>query len=109
MKTTLSITLLLLAVSQLSDAVQVKEREFTFSLESVRKLKDLMDSDLVGKESPRLAQTSTAIVCRDPGLPEEFLPVCQSKGAGMSLSRLAFIGSHHDECEICMFAACTGC
>ncbi|XP_035238960.1 guanylin-like [Anguilla anguilla] len=109
MKTVLSITFLALAVSLLCDAVQVKEREFTFSLESVKQLKDLMDSDLAGKESPRLAKTSTAIVCNDPDLPEEFLPLCQSEGAGMSLARLAFIGNNYDECEICMFAACTGC
>ncbi|KAJ8387225.1 hypothetical protein AAFF_G00159440 [Aldrovandia affinis] len=109
MKTTLPTTFMLLAVCLICDAVQVKEGEFTFSLESVRKLKDLMDRDLVEKESPRLAKTSVALICSDPALPEEFLPMCQSKGAGMAVSRMAFIASHHDECEICMFAACTGC
>ncbi|XP_061112517.1 guanylin-like [Conger conger] len=109
MKTTLSITLLALAASLLCDAVQVKEGEFTFSLESVKKLKDLMDKDLEGKQSPRLAKASTATVCSDPALLPEFLPVCRSDRAGLSLSRLAFIGLNYDECEICMFAACTGC
>ncbi|KAJ8257584.1 hypothetical protein GJAV_G00187350 [Gymnothorax javanicus] len=109
MKTALCLALLALTVSLHCNAVQVKEREFTFSLESVRQLKDLMESDLAGKESPRVAKTSTAIVCNDPGLPADFRSLCQSKGAGLSLARLAYIGNHYDECEICMFAACTGC
>ncbi|XP_036390367.1 guanylate cyclase activator 2B-like [Megalops cyprinoides] len=109
MKTALTAALLLLAACLLSEAVQVKEGDFTFSLESVMKLGDLMDRNTPEKQSPRLADTSSTAVCGNPALPQEFVPVCQSKGAVLSFSRLAYIALHHDECEICMNAACTGC
>ncbi|KAI1890560.1 hypothetical protein AGOR_G00154940 [Albula goreensis] len=109
MKTLLSITALLVAFCLASDAVQVNEGEFSFPLESVRKLADVMGVDITVKQSPRLAKISTAAVCSNPDLPAEFLPVCESKGASMSFFRLGFVAARADLCEICAFAACTGC
>ncbi|XP_071388114.1 guanylin-like [Centroberyx affinis] len=108
MKTMLpTIALLILALGLASEAVQVQEGEFSFSLEAVRKLQELTaSSSATGKQNPRL-RTSSVSVCADPALPEEFLPLCQQKGASLSLSRLAFVPM--DVCEICAFAACTGC
>ncbi|KAM3878407.1 guanylin-like [Diretmus argenteus] len=108
MKTMLStIALLILALGLASEAVQVQEGEFSFSLEAVRKLQELTGSSSVtGKQNPRL-RTSTVSVCADPALPQEFLPLCVQKGSTMSLSRLAMVPL--DVCEICAFAACTGC
>ncbi|XP_029908078.1 guanylin-like [Myripristis murdjan] len=102
MKTMLStIALVILAVSLATEAVQVQEGEFSFSLEAVRKLQEL-----TGKQNPRL-RSSAVSVCADPTLPQEILPLCQQKGANMALSRLAMVPL--DVCEICAFAACTGC
>ncbi|KAM4613828.1 guanylin-like [Polymixia lowei] len=107
MKTALStVALLVLALSFVSEAVQVQEGEFSFSLEAVRKLQELTDRSRTDKQNPRL-RTGAVSVCADPGLPQEFLPLCEQRGATMSLSRLAMVPL--DVCEICAFAACTGC
>ncbi|KAJ8359408.1 hypothetical protein SKAU_G00159330 [Synaphobranchus kaupii] len=87
----------------------LKEGDFSFPLESVQKLKDLMGVDVTVKQSPRLAKTSTAAVCNNPDLPAEFVPLCKSKGAATSFFRLGFVAARADLCEICTFAACTGC
>ncbi|KAJ8391184.1 hypothetical protein AAFF_G00096130 [Aldrovandia affinis] len=109
MKMLLSITALLVVLCLVTEAVQVKEGDFSFPLESVKKLKHLMGVDTEVKHSPRLAKTSTAAICADPDLPTEFLTLCQSKGAAMSLSRLGLLAARADLCEICAYAACTGC
>uniref|UniRef100_W5M6R4 Guanylate cyclase activator 2B n=1 Tax=Lepisosteus oculatus TaxID=7918 RepID=W5M6R4_LEPOC len=82
-----------------------QEGNFTFSLESVKTLKSLMDSS--AGRSLRLAKTSSVAVCDNPALPMEFQPLCHQPGAGMAFFRLASVD--HDICEICAFAACTGC
>ncbi|MGH0118326.1 UNVERIFIED_CONTAM: hypothetical protein FKN15_048562 [Acipenser sinensis] len=82
-----------------------KDGDFTFSLEAVKKLKDLMDG--VQLKSSRMS--SSALLCANPALPEEFKAVCQSTGAGMVFSRLETVADHADICEICAMAACTGC
>ncbi|KAK6477451.1 guanylin-like [Huso huso] len=94
-------------LSMLSEAVVVKDGEFTFSLEAVKKLKDLMDRGI--RKSSRIAKTSSEVVCANPALPGEFRAVCQRTDAGMVFSRLATVASHPDVCEICAYAACTGC
>ncbi|KAL4622513.1 guanylin-like [Arapaima gigas] len=109
MKAFLFFILLLTTYCLISQAVQVKEGDFTFSLDSVKKLKDLMDVRLMKNANPRLASSSAAALCANPALPEEFKPVCQSKRAAVSFNRLAFVAQNSDVCEICAFAACTGC
>uniref|UniRef100_A0A8C8J3X1 Guanylate cyclase activator 2B n=1 Tax=Oncorhynchus tshawytscha TaxID=74940 RepID=A0A8C8J3X1_ONCTS len=39
----------------------------------------------------------------------QFMPLCQSKDAGVSFARLAGVADHPHACEICTFATCTGC
>ncbi|XP_041129107.1 guanylin-like [Polyodon spathula] len=92
-------------LSVLSEAVVVKDGDFTFSLEAVKKLKDLMD----GVVLKRSRMSSSAVLCTNPALPEEFRAVCQSTDASMVFSRLRTVADHEDICEICAMAACTGC
>ncbi|XP_029358769.1 guanylin-like [Echeneis naucrates] len=108
MKATLAtITLLVLALGWSSEAVQVEENGLSFSLEAVKRLQELTESRLsAGQQSPRL-RASTVSLCADPVLPQEFLPLCRQRGASRSLTRLAAVPM--DVCEICAFAACTGC
>nr|XP_055041094.1 guanylin family protein [Misgurnus anguillicaudatus] len=116
MKTLLSITIMVMALCLISEAVQVKEGEFSFSLESVKVLQQLTATNPPTQNAttqspptrnPRLAKTSYFSVCNNPTLPQEFVPLCMQKGATMSLARLASVPV--DLCEICAFAACTGC
>ncbi|KAG5836042.1 guanylin-like [Anguilla rostrata] len=109
MKPMLSITTLLVALALVTEAVQVEEGGFSFPLDAVKKLEELMGVDMTVKQSPRLAKTSTTAVCTNPGLPAVFLPLCKSKGAANSFFRLGFVAARADLCEICAFAACTGC
>ncbi|XP_016345373.1 guanylin-like [Sinocyclocheilus anshuiensis] len=105
MKTVLSVAFLLVALCLVSEAVQVQEGDFSFSLDSVKVLQQLIDQPRT--QNPRLAKTSYFSVCSNPTLPQEFKPLCMQRGATMSFSRLASVAV--DVCEICAFAACTGC
>uniref|UniRef100_A0A3Q3WR22 Guanylate cyclase activator 2B n=1 Tax=Mola mola TaxID=94237 RepID=A0A3Q3WR22_MOLML len=108
MKATLAtITVLVLALGWTSEAVQVEENGLSFSLEAVKRLHELADTgSATGKQNPRF-RVSNAYLCADPMLPQEFLPLCRQRGASASLGRLALVPL--DVCEICAFAACTGC
>ncbi|KAI3369800.1 hypothetical protein L3Q82_024628 [Scortum barcoo] len=108
MKATLAtIALLLLAFGWTSQAVQVEENGFSFSLEAVKRLQELAESrGAMVQQHPRF-RASTMSLCDEPMLPQEFLPLCRQRGASSSLARLAFVPM--DVCEICTFAACTGC
>ncbi|XP_066547640.1 guanylin [Amia ocellicauda] len=90
-----------------SQSVTVVDGNFAFPLDTVMQLKCLMDGDI--GTNPRLAQTSAAVICANPALPEDFRPVCQSQGADLVFSRLAKVTTQPDLCEICANAACTGC
>uniref|UniRef100_A0A8D2ZF89 Guanylate cyclase activator 2B n=1 Tax=Scophthalmus maximus TaxID=52904 RepID=A0A8D2ZF89_SCOMX len=84
-----------------------QENGLSFSLEAVKRLQELtLSRASAGPQNPRL-RTSTVSLCADPMLPQEFLPICKQRGASASLSRLAMVPL--DVCEICAFAACTGC
>ncbi|XP_058229901.1 guanylin-like [Hemibagrus wyckioides] len=108
MKTIISIALLLTTVCLVSEAVQVQDGEYFFSLESVKVLQHLMDSSSVSQQqTPRLFKTSNAAVCGNPTLPQEFIELCHQSGSSLVFSRLAAVPM--DVCEICAFAACTGC
>ncbi|XP_061893689.1 guanylin-like [Entelurus aequoreus] len=102
MKTTLATAaLLVLVLGWSSEAVQVQENGLSFSLEAVKRLQEMSVSS-----NPRLRSSSSSM-CEDPMLPQELLPLCKQKGASASLARLAAVPL--DVCEICAFAACTGC
>ncbi|XP_074534578.1 guanylin-like [Halichoeres trimaculatus] len=102
-----TIAVLVLALGWTSDAVQVEENGLSFSLEAVKRLQELSgDSAALEQQNPRL-RASTVSLCADPMLPQEFLPLCRQRGASASLVRLAAVPM--DVCEICAFAACTGC
>ncbi|MCI4390211.1 hypothetical protein PGIGA_G00119880 [Pangasianodon gigas] len=82
--------------------------EYSYSLESVKVLQHLLDSSSVPKQqNPRLVKTSYSAVCGNPTLPQEFLGLCHQSGSALVFSRLAAVPM--DVCEICAFAACTGC
>uniref|UniRef100_UPI0037E8C386 guanylin n=1 Tax=Semicossyphus pulcher TaxID=241346 RepID=UPI0037E8C386 len=108
MKATLAtIAVLVLALGWTSAAVQVEENGLSFSLEAVKRLQDLSGGSVASEQqNPRL-RTSTMYLCADPMLPQEFLPLCRQRGASASLTRLSVVPM--DACEICAFAACTGC
>ncbi|KAL7843371.1 hypothetical protein AOLI_G00248830 [Acnodon oligacanthus] len=102
MKTVISVALLFASLVLFSEAVQVQ------ATESVKVLQGLLDSSSATQQkSPRLATTSYASVCANPTLPQEFVPLCNQSGSSMVFSRLAAVPM--DVCEICAFAACTGC
>ncbi|XP_034023541.1 guanylin-like [Thalassophryne amazonica] len=102
-----AIVLLVFALALASEVVQVHEGGLSFSVEAVKKLQELTESsDAVQAQSPRLLVSNIA-VCDDPDLPQELLPLCKQKGASASFARLAMVPM--DVCEICAFAACTGC
>ncbi|MBB6682317.1 hypothetical protein H4O20_12765, partial [Aequorivita sp. 609] len=107
MKTVLCVAFLVVALCLVCEAVQVQEGDFSFSLDSVKVLQQLTDQQKPQTQNPRLAKTSYFSVCSNPTLPQEFVPLCMQKGATMSLARLASVNV--DICEICAFAACTGC
>ncbi|KAK0149082.1 Guanylate cyclase activator 2B [Merluccius polli] len=111
MKTTApaaSMALLILALSGNAEAVQVQVEGFSFSLEDVQKLQELTKTPSeVGNLSPRLRARSGS-VCSDSTLPQAFQPLCdQNNDASPSLRSLARMPMN--DCEICAFAACTGC
>ncbi|XP_071783452.1 guanylin-like [Centroberyx gerrardi] len=110
MKTTICISLLLVALCQLSSAVTVTEGDYKFSLQSVKKLGALMNgNEASAEQNLHLVEAKAMAVCANPSLPKEFEPLCQDKDAGASLTRLAFVAAHSDACEICESVACTGC
>ncbi|XP_060926647.1 guanylate cyclase activator 2B-like [Limanda limanda] len=99
--------LLVLALGWTSEAVQIEENGLSFSLEAVKRLQELTVSRAApGQLNPRF-RASSVTLCADPMLPQEFLPLCKQRGASASLARLGMVPL--DVCEICAFAACTGC
>ncbi|XP_075461913.1 uncharacterized protein LOC142497684 isoform X2 [Ascaphus truei] len=76
--------------------------KFTFGLESVITLKELMEVD--GKEPSVASQ----FLCDDPKLPKEFHIVCEEDDASDIFVKLE-AASNVDECELCANPACPGC
>ncbi|XP_074831825.1 guanylin-like [Carettochelys insculpta] len=99
-------TVILLILVHSSQPVYVKEGEFSFPLEAVKKLKELLDADA---KPLLMARTSLTPVCANPELPEVFQPVCQRENAHGIFSRLNIAVQDLDICEICANAACAGC
>ncbi|XP_063291930.1 guanylin-like isoform X2 [Pelobates fuscus] len=93
----LSLFLILLLWEPGSHALKVQVGEFTYTVESVKKLKKLMDEDV-----------SPHDLCKTSKLPEEFLPVCEKEDAPDIFIKLE-AAFNVDECEICANPACPGC
>ncbi|NXG45130.1 GUC2A protein, partial [Psilopogon haemacephalus] len=105
---TLLLALLLLLLLPSSQAVYVQDGDFKFSLESVKKLKVLMDEK--SQANPRmLAAVAASSPCDDRDLPEEFQSVCKRGDAPQIFERLSSAVQDSDLCEICANAACAGC
>ncbi|NXJ64814.1 GUC2A protein, partial [Rostratula benghalensis] len=82
--------------------------DLKFSLESVKKLKELMDENR--PINPRMVvSVASYSPCDEKALPEEFHPVCERKDASMIFERLTLAVQDNDLCEICANAACAGC
>ncbi|NXL89554.1 GUC2A protein, partial [Alectura lathami] len=101
-----ALALLLLVHS--SQAVYVQDGDLKFSLESVKKLKELMDEN--ARINPRMVvPRASSSPCQEEDLPEEFQAVCKREDAPQIFERLSMAVSNSDLCEICANAACSGC
>ncbi|XP_075377016.1 guanylin-like [Mycteria americana] len=108
MKGFLSFTVLsVLLLVHSSQAVYVQDGDLKFSLESVKKLKGLMDENR-NINSHMVVSMASYSPCDEKDLPEEFQSVCKSEDASMIFERLN-LAVEDDLCEICANAACTGC
>ncbi|XP_004591577.2 guanylin [Ochotona princeps] len=98
-----------------TEGVTVQDGQLSFPLEAVKKLRDLPpvpQARLVSlrqKLAPRLRESTVSKVCRNPNFPEELKPVCKEPNADQILQRLEAIAEDVGTCEICAYAACTGC
>lgn len=108
MKIFLSWTVLaVLVLVHISQAVYVQDGDLKFSLESVKKLKELMDGNR--HINPRMmVPMASYSPCQEKLLPEELRPVCKREDAPMIFRRLS-LAAESDLCEICANAACAGC
>ncbi|KAM6116830.1 guanylin [Phoenicopterus ruber ruber] len=109
MKDFLSFTVLaVLLLVHSSQAVYVQDGDLKFSLESVKKLKELMDENR--HINPRMIiSMGSYSPCNDKDLPEEFQSVCKREDAPVIFERLSLAVGDADLCEICANAACAGC
>ncbi|XP_074832126.1 guanylin-like [Carettochelys insculpta] len=95
------------SVHTVHDCVMVKVGEFSVPLESVKKLKDLQDSPVAKRPQQRSARASR--VCDSPDLPKELQHLCADPHADVNFEELNRIALSPALCEICAYAACTGC
>ncbi|KQL00090.1 guanylin-like protein [Amazona aestiva] len=91
-----------------SQAVYVQDGDLKFSLESVKKLKELMDENR--HINPRFVVSMASYCpCDEKDLPEEFQSVCKREDASVIFERLNLAVQEEDLCEICANVACAGC
>ncbi|XP_071304907.1 guanylin [Agelaius tricolor] len=96
-----------LVLVHISQAVYVQDGDFKFPLESVKKLKELMEGNK--HINPRMmVPMGSYSPCQEKHLPEVFRPVCKREDAPMIFRRL-ILAAEDDLCEICANAACAGC
>ncbi|XP_011376236.1 guanylin [Pteropus medius] len=108
MNTFLLATLCLLgAWAALVGGVTVQDGEFSFPLESVKKLKNLQEPRIRNRR--QLDGPVDSTLCSHPKFPEELKPLCKKPNAQEILQRLRAIADDPSVCEICAYAACAGC
>ncbi|XP_051956850.1 guanylate cyclase activator 2B [Xyrauchen texanus] len=90
-----------------SQCVQVTDSGYSFSLEAVKTLKKLLESDM-SRNTHQTYSDSTSL-CADPELPGELTVMCDKEDADTIFKNLVKIITPADPCEICANAACTGC
>ncbi|XP_059110864.1 guanylin [Peromyscus eremicus] len=105
---------LLGALAVLVEGVTVQDGDLSFPLESVKQLKDLKEAPeplLVNhkKFAPRLAAPVAPGLCSHSAFPEALKPLCKKPNAEEILKKLQAIAEDPNICEICAYAACTGC
>ncbi|NWQ59162.1 GUC2A protein, partial [Neopipo cinnamomea] len=84
-----------------------QDGDLKFPLESVKKLKELMNGNR--PVSPRMVvPMSSQALCHEKSLPAEFQSVCKREDASKIFQRLS-LAAENDLCEICANAACAGC
>ncbi|XP_006886585.1 PREDICTED: guanylin [Elephantulus edwardii] len=114
----LTVLCLLGTWASLAGGVTVQDGDFSFSLESVKKLKDLQDfqqSWIGHRRKPAvraaggMAGPAVPVLCSHPQFPTELQPVCKKPNAQEILQRLEAIAEDPSMCEICAYAACAGC
>ncbi|XP_075395493.1 guanylin [Tenrec ecaudatus] len=113
----LSALCLLGACASLASGVIVQDGDFSFPLESVKKLKGLQEFPPSGGGHHRkaimlaegMAEPGVPILCSHPGFPKELRPLCKEPNAHEILQRLVAIAEDPSTCELCAYAACAGC
>ncbi|XP_075046602.1 guanylin-like [Mixophyes fleayi] len=86
-----------------SPAKKIQVGKFTYTLESVLRLKDVLEREDMDLE------VSAGKICHSSDLPEEFHPVCVEDDASDIFIKLVEAANNFDECEICAHPACPGC
>ncbi|XP_038603461.1 guanylin [Tachyglossus aculeatus] len=94
-----------LLASSASGVITVREGDFSAPLEVVKKLKILLEEHS-GVENAIL---KAAALCENPGLPAQLKPICHSPNSATMFARLGDIAREPHICELCAYAACTGC
>ncbi|NXM66631.1 GUC2A protein, partial [Serilophus lunatus] len=99
--------LAILVLVHSSWAVYVQDGDLKFPLESVKKLKELMEGNR--PINPRMVvPVASYSPCEEKSLPAEFQALCKRKDAPMIFQRLS-LAAEDDLCELCANAACAGC
>nr|XP_056721517.1 guanylin [Euleptes europaea] len=102
MNTLLTVSLCLCALAVLSEGVTVRVAEYSFPLQSVKKLKYL-------PRAPPTRIRNAVNMCNNPNLPTEFESICVRPNSQQLLKQLQAIARDSEACEICANVACSGC
>ncbi|XP_073427344.1 guanylin-like [Dendrobates tinctorius] len=104
--------LCLLALIHLSAGVIVKVGDLTFPLESVKKLKEVLGSRMVADDRAQGDDIPVyEKICSSHVFPE-LRDLCDSEQTALiaeTLRGLGRVADNMDVCEVCAFAACSGC
>ncbi|XP_078281223.1 guanylin-like [Rhinoraja longicauda] len=107
MKTAISLLLAISCMPSILANVIVQDGIYSFPLKDVKQFWTLMNAE--AKDKPVDSSSPLSGLCHSSELPKAFLPVCASKDTAQVFLRLAEIEQKADNCEICAYAACTGC